>query len=290
MKILIIGNPIASGGDGEKRIRELQSILESRGHVVEPYLTQFAGDGKNRMSQVSADIDRVVVVGGDGTVNEIINGIPDGFSTPILQMPTGNANILAQDLNLPEKALEVADVLEKGRVVMADVAEMNGERFIMIAGAGFDARVTEEVKKVRTGKVSNLSYVVPILRSLKNHSQSMFDVVVDGTKRARGAIVLVCNVRNYAGLCEIAFDAGVDTGQLDVVVFPRDNLLSFLKYLACAKLSRVTRLAGVTYLKGRSVEISSDKSIPVELDGDFNGRHSGVTIKLKPACVPLMVP
>jgi YegS/Rv2252/BmrU family lipid kinase len=290
MNILIIGNPIASGGDGEKRIHELQCILENRGHMVEPCLTQCAGDGKNRISQVTSAVDRVVIVGGDGTVNEIINGLPEGFSTPILQVPTGNANLLGHDLNLPQTAIKVADILEKGRVVMADVAKMNTTSFIMVAGAGFDARVTEEVKKIRQGKVSNLSYVLPIFRALKNPAHSQFDVVVDGTKRARGAMVLVCNVRNFGGICEIAFDAGVDTGQLDIVVFPSINLFSSLKYGIFSKFSRVTRLKGVKYLKGKTVEIDSKTPIPVELDGDFNGWHSHVTIQLKPGCVPLLVP
>ena len=289
MNILIIGNPIASGGDGEKRIRELQCILENRGHVVESYLTQCAGDGKKRISRVTSAVDRVVIVGGDGTVNEIINGLPAGFSTPILQLPTGNANLLAHDLHFPQGAIKVADILEKGRVVMADVATMNTTAFIMVAGAGFDARVTEEVKKIRQGRLSNLTYVLPIFRALRNPAHCLFDVVVDGTKRARGAMVLVCNVRNFGGICEIAFDAGVDTGQLDIVVLPRINLLSLLKYGLFSKFSRVTRLKGVTYLKGKTVDIDSKTPIPVELDGDFNGWHSHVTIKIKPGCVPLLV-
>ncbi len=290
MNILIIGNPISSGGDGEGRVRSLESILKKRGHVVESHLTQCAGDGKNRISQVSPDVDSVVIVGGDGTVNEIINGIPDGFSIPILQMPTGNANLLGKDLQLPHRALEVADILEKGRVVMADVAQMNGKSFIMVAGAGFDARVTEEVKKIRQGRVSNLSYVMPIFRALKRPSHSRFEVVVDGTERARGAMVLVCNVRNFGGICEIAFDAGVNTGQLDIVVFPAVHLFSLLKYGLFSTFSRVTRLKGVKYLKGKTVEIDSISPIPVELDGDFNGWHHHVSIGLKPERVPLMVP
>ncbi|SMC90239.1 lipid kinase, YegS/Rv2252/BmrU family [Desulfocicer vacuolatum DSM 3385] len=290
MNILIIGNPIASGGDGEKKICELQSILENRGHTVEPYLTQYAGDGKERISQVTSEVDRVVIVGGDGTVNEIINGIPQGFSIPIIQMPMGNANLLAHDLDLPESAVKVADILEKGRVVMADVAKMNNDSFIMVAGAGFDARVTEEVKKIRRGRVSNLSYIMPIFRALINPAHSRFDVVVDGAKCTRGAMVLVCNVRNYGGICDIAFDAGVDTRVLDIIVFPHMNLLSLLRYGVYAKFSRVTRLRGVKYFKGKIVDIDSVTPIPVELDGDFKGWHSHVSIQLESGCVPLLIP
>lgn len=290
MNIFIIGNPIASGGDGERRIRVLQAILEKRGHHVTSHLTQFAGDGKDRISKVNSQTDRIVIVGGDGTVNEIINGIPGGFAIPIVQMPTGNANLLAKDLGLPENAMQVADVLENGRTVMADVAQMNGTDFIMVAGAGFDARVTEEMKKIRRGRVGNLTYVLPILRALRRPHHGLFDVKVDGVKCARGAMVLVCNVRNFGGICEIAFDAAVDSRQLDIVVFPVMNLFSLLKYLIFSKFSRITCLRGVRYLKGKKIEIYSIKPIPVELDGDFNGWHSHVSIQLKPGKLPLMTP
>ena len=290
MNIFIIGNPIASGGDGEKRIRVLQAILEKRGHHVNSYLTRFTGDGKDRIARVGSETDRIVVVGGDGTVNEIINGIPGGFIIPIVQMPTGNANLLAKDLELPENATQVADVLENGRTVMADVARMNGSDFIMVAGIGFDARVTEEMKKIRQGRVSNLSYVMPILRALRRPNHALFDVKVDGVKCARGAMVLVCNVRNFGGICEIAFEAAVDSRELDIVVFPVMNFFSLLKYFLFSKFSQITRLKGVRYLKGKHIEVDSIKPIPVELDGDFNGWHSNVSIQLKPGKVPLMVP
>jgi len=290
MNIFIIGNPIASGGDGERRIAVLQTLLEKRGHHVISHVTRFAGDGKEHISTLGSEIDRIVIVGGDGTVNEIINGIPGEFTIPIVQMPTGNANLLAKDLGLPENPLQVADVLENGRTLMADVAQMNGSDFIMVAGAGFDARVTEEMKKVRRGRVGNLTYVLPILRALRRPDHGLFDVKVDGVKCARGAMVLVCNVRNFGGMCEIAFDAAVDSRQLDIVVFPVMNLFSLLKYFLFSKFSRITRLRGVRYLKGKKIEIDSITPIPVELDGDFNGWHSHVSIQMKSGKVPLMTP
>ncbi len=290
MNIFIIGNPIASGGDGEKKIHALQTLLEKRGHHVTSHLTRFAGDGKDRIARVDPEIDRIVIVGGDGTVNEIINGIPEGFTIPVVQMPTGNANLLAKDLGLPKNVMQVVDILEKGRTVMADVARMNCSDFIMVAGVGFDARVTEEMKKIRRGRVSNLTYVLPIIRALRRPDHGFFNVKVDGVKCARGAMVLVCNVRNFGGICEIAFDAAVDSRQLDIVIFPVMDLFSLLTYLLFSKFSRITRLRGVRYLKGKKIEIDSSRPIPVELDGDFNGWHSHVSIQIKSGKVPLMIP
>lgn len=290
MKILIIGNPIASGGDAGKRISALKEALEKKGHEAEAYLTKFAGDGKERVSRVEEDVDRVVIVGGDGTVNEIINGIPEGFKTPLLQLPTGNANLLARDLKLPKTINKTVSLIETGKIIQADVAMMNGTRFIMVAGAGFDARVTEALKRKRTGRVNNFSYLGPIMEALGQHSQSEYCVEVDGGKPVKGAAVLVCNIRNYAGICDIACDADIASGDLDIVVLPEDNLISLIKYLFFARFSRVSRLKNVKYLKGRNVKITSGAQIPVELDGDFNDRHTEVAIELLKEKVPLIVP
>lgn len=290
MKILIIGNPIASGGDAGKRISALKDALEKKGHSAEAYLTKFAGDGKERVSKVEDDVDRIVIVGGDGTVNEVINGIPEGFKTPLLQLPTGNANLLARDLKLPKTINKVVSLLENGTVIMADVAQMNGTRFIMVAGVGLDARVTEALKRKRTGRVNNFSYLGPILEALGQHSKSEFCVEVDGAAPVKGAAVLVCNIRNYAGICDIAYDADIASRVLDIVVLPKDNLFSFLKYLLFARFSKITRLKNIKYLKGKKIKITSDIQIPIELDGDFNDRHAEVTIELLQEQVPLIVP
>lgn len=291
MKILIIANPIASGGDAGKRAGILADILKRRGHQAEAYLTRFAGDGKQRVSAIGQDaFDRIAVVGGDGTFNEIISGLPENLSIPLVQLPTGNANLLAKDLRLPKSPAGTADLIENGRVIMADVAAMNGIKFIMIAGAGFDAKVTERLKAVRTGRVSNLSYAMPVLRTLRSDPRVMFHVKVDGRCQAKGEIVLVCNVRSYGGICEMAFDAGLDSGCLDIVVLPKESAFSIARYFFMARFSRITRLKGVTYLKGRQVTITSDTPVPMQVDGDFAGRFPEVQISLKPNCLPILAP
>lgn len=289
MKILIVGNPIASGGGVEAKIRRLSARLEQRGHRVESYLTRFAGDGRRYIATAAAAFDRIVVVGGDGTFNEVLNGIPGNIEVPLLQLPTGNANLLARDLCLPRTVAGAAHLIENGRVIRADTAVMNGLKFIMVAGAGFDARVTEELKKIRKSGVGNLSYVMPIFRVLRNLPNSPLRVTVDRRHTAVGTAILVCNVRAYGGICEIAYNAGIATGRLDIVVLPEEGLWPLLKVVAMARISRVTRLHGVRYLQGTAVRITGGDPIPVQVDGDFTGRYPDIDISLKPASLPLVV-
>src|SRR5689334_8274981 len=89
MKLLIIGNPIAGGGKAKPRIEELVKRLTAAGHEVEAKLTRKAGDARAWANQVPPDIDRLIVAGGDGTLNEVLNGLNDPSRTPIVQMPVG---------------------------------------------------------------------------------------------------------------------------------------------------------------------------------------------------------
>lgn len=291
MKILIIANPIASGGDAGQRAKLLAAILKRRGHRPDIHLTRFAGDGRQRAAQLQArSFDRICVVGGDGTLNEIISGLGDTVSIPLLHLPTGNANLLARDLHLPKSPVRAARLLETGRLIHADVGEISGLKFIMIAGAGFDAKVTEQVAAVRTGRVSNLSYVLPVARVFRKSKESRFQVMVDDHRQAEGDIVLVCNVRSYGGICEIAHGAGVDSGVLDVVVLPEESPAAIARYFFMARFSRITRLKGVRYFQGTRITITSKSPIPLQLDGDFTGRFQEVRIALKPRLQPLIGP
>ena len=289
MQILIIANPVASGVDIRKKSSNLADYLKKRGHVVELYQTRFRGDARQRISEIDPATDRVVVVGGDGTFNEVLNGLPMDLQIPITQLPTGNANLLGKDLHLPTRQSAMADLLEKGRTVQADVATMNTRKFIMVAGIGFDARVTEEIKKIRRRKVNNFTYLLPILKAVRDTPRT-YEVLVDNTKHAKGAMVLVCNVKNYAGICTVARQAGIDTGKLDVIVFPGSRARDLLVYLIHIYLGKLDVVKGVKFLTGRKITIQSNGPVPIQVDGDFYGRHTRIDIELNPANYPLLIP
>jgi len=130
---------------------------------------------------------------------------------------------------------------------------------------------------------------LPVLRALRGRPEPQLAVSVDGKRPVSGAAVLVCNVRTYGGICEIAFDADVASGRLDIVVLPAEGFWPLTQVFLAARFSRVTRVRGVRYLKGRRVEISGPDSIPVQLDGDFVGRYPGVDIVLHPGAQPILV-
>ncbi len=287
MHFLIVGNPIASSGHVSQKLFDLERLLLNRGHHVQTCLTRFAGHAGLVSTAIGSEIDRLIVVGGDGTFNEIIGGMLKGRCVPLLQLPSGNANLLAKDLSLPRTVEGAARLAESGNIVMADIGFMNGNPFAMVAGIGFDARVTAALKKRRKGRVNNLSYAIPVLNAFMAKSQK-FKVQLDQEGTSSGAMVLICNIRTYAGFCTLAYDADICSGMLDVLVLPDASALYLARCFVSAVKSRITRVPGVVYRKAQNLVITSEESIPIQLDGDFAGWHSKVVIRMEPARIPII--
>jgi len=309
MKLLIIGNPIAGGGKARPRIEELVRRLTEAGHHVEARLTTKAGDAKAWAGQVPADIDRLIVAGGDGTLNEVLNGLVDPSRTPIVQMPVGTANVLVRELKLPWRPEGVAKLVETGRVMRVDLCEARGtpngrsvpapgeesennlpwRRFLVVMSTGFDAMVIEDIHRTRKGKLGFFGYMKPILRTMWRYAVPKVCVRVDGGEAMEGAMVVIANASNYAGLFCVADKARMDSGVLDVCVLPHGSVVSLMWYAFAAWRRKLSAVAGVRCVQGAHVTISCDRELPVELDGELFG-PTPVEVRLTPGVVPIVVP
>lgn len=299
MKLLIIGNPIAGGGKARPRIEELVRRLTAAGHQVEARLTTKAGDAKLWAGQVPADVDRLIVAGGDGTLNEVLNGLVDPGRTPIVQMPVGTANVLVRELKLPWRPEGVAKLVEAGRVMRVDLCEARGllkgdhdgpwRRFLVVMSSGFDSMVIEDIHNTRKGKLGFFGYMRPIMRTMWRYSAPKICVRVDGGEEIEGAMVVIANASNYAGLFCVADKACMDSGVLDVCVLPHGSVPSLMWYAFAAWRRKLSRVPGVRCVQGTHVTIGCDAELPVELDGEWFG-VTPVEVRLTPRVVPIVVP
>lgn len=289
MVVLVIGNPAAGRGHSEARINQLACTLESRGHKVEVFLTQKAGDAALRAGRIGPEIERLVVAGGDGTINEILNGLPDPSRTPILHVPSGTANMLARDLNLPFRAQQLAEILETGALRWADMGIVNNRRFLLLVTCGFDASVTEQIKRDRGRTLGYRGYILPTLRALGRYDPVDLQVRIDGTWKASGRQVMILNVRHYGGLLVFSDTAALDSGQFDVCVFQSGSALSLVRYGLAGLFRMSSMLPDVMRFFGRRIEIDSSLPCPTEVDGDYFGT-TPLSIDLLEAKVPLLVP
>lgn len=289
MKLLVVGNPIAGGGRARGMIERLDGLLRERGHAVEVFLSEKAGDAGERAGRLDLDVERLVVVGGDGTLNEVLNGLHDPGRVPLVQLPAGTANILAHELELPFEPEGTAALVDDGRVRHVDMGLVGERRFLLVVSSGFDAMVTEEIRKRRSGSLGYLGYVRPIFRALRHYVPHTLRVQIDGRDPVECQLVVASNTRNYGGLFSVVDEARCDSGHLEILMWPRASTAQLFRILGRAYWRGFSGASNVVHQRGQRVRIESDEPVAVEVDGDYIGT-TPVAFGLEPRRVPVVVP
>jgi YegS/Rv2252/BmrU family lipid kinase len=291
MRILVVANPVAGAGRGGSEADRLVPLLEERGHRVDLAFTGGPGDARRSVAErVRAEPpDRIVVVGGDGTLNEVVNGLPDPAALPVAQLAVGTANMLARELGLPRRAEGVVDVLERGELRRIDVGRANGRRFLMNVSCGFDAMVVESIASRRSGILGFHAYVRPILEGLGRYREPRLAVRLDAGEARPAALVIVSNLQNYGGLFSVSDRASCDSGHFVVCVCRRARRRELVGYLLAAFMRRLSRVRGVEIATAKRIVIESHEPVAIQIDGDYAGT-TPLEIDLEPARVAIAVP
>jgi diacylglycerol kinase family enzyme len=233
-----------------------------------------------------------MVAGGDGTVNEALNGVVHG-NVPLALLPAGTGNVLGTELRLGglnNAASKLGRWIPKR--VAAGLLRTGGgtsRYFLLMAGVGLDARVVNNVDlklKRRSGK---LSYCVAGFQQL-GRSFEEFDVRLNGESH-RCSFALGSRVRNYGGVVEIARQASLFRDDFEVVLFEGRNSFVYLKFLFGAVSRTLSRMGGVRVLRATRVELPAapGRDVFVQVDGELAGRLPA-SLEIAPDAVTLLVP
>jgi YegS/Rv2252/BmrU family lipid kinase len=291
MKVLVVANPAAGSGRGRARTDEVVRRLEARGHAVERYATRRAGDARRRVAEAEGAVDCVVAAGGDGTLNEVVNGLVDPSRTPLVPLALGTANMLAGALGIPRDPDAFVRVVEGGCLRHVDLGLVGGARFLGVAGVGFDALVTEAVRATRRGTLGYPGYALPILRTLARYTPPRLRVRLDGGAPEACGFVIVAKLPNYGGLFAVTPDARPDSGHLDVCLFRDASIPGLVRIVAPAWRGTLGARADCLVTTATRIEVACEDERPasVQLDGDAWG-HTPVEVTLEPRVVPMLVP
>jgi diacylglycerol kinase (ATP) len=289
LEILLIGNPISGTGRAKKRIERFAEKLTQRGHSVEIFLTSAAGDAKLRAKSVDSSLDGIVVAGGDGTVNEVLNGLQDPSRVPILHLAGGTANMLAYDLELPQDLDTLVDLVEQGSIRNVDLGLINGHRFLLLSTVGFDAAVVREMEMQRAAGLGFANYIAPVVSTLFNHEPKKLAVTIDDRDTLEGEHVMVLKSRNYGRYFSFSKQAGLDAGFFEVVVFSNATIAAIAQTMVAGLVGKTEYLPDVVREIGTKVRVESSDPVPVEADGDYIGT-TPVQLEMFPAAVPLIGP
>ena len=296
MRACIIFNPTARG----ERAKRLRSQLASLSGELALRPTTAPGDATLLATEaVREGFDTIIAAGGDGTVNEVLNGItsaPDGLARARLAvLPLGTVNVFARELGISPDPARALKQIHGGREFQIDlpVAEFlsNGrtERrsFVQLAGAGLDARAIKLANFELKKKLGPFAYVVAGLNALRLPATTI--TVSAGGQRLEGELVIVCNGRFYGGSFNFFPQADFQDGRLDVCVFRRANFLTMLRCGFSLLCGRIASLGGGRYLQGERIELTSPALTPFELEGENVG-HTPVQITVQTKALRIIRP
>lgn len=296
-RIKVIANPISGWGSSGRLARALQADLARRGWQVELHTTSRRGHARELAADI-AGFDRIICVGGDGTLSEVVNGLPAEGAPPLGAIPSGTGNAYAKELELPSSVHALADVIERGRTVGWDVGvdRGTGEKFMMFAGAGFQAEVIRHFQRHRRGTVLKTQYLKWGLHVAMRYPLPRISVEIDGRLAGRDSPwVEVFNISHYGGPLRIATHASPSDGRFDIMIFQgrklRDIGRLLLSGLTTFALRFPYRLREMRFLTGRRVRLISQDGgpVPYHMDGDYHGSLP-IDLELLPRQIRILAP
>ena len=284
-RLLVIFNPTSGRASrSERRLRRVLDELERLGCSVALRRTEARGDAERLAREAELDIDIVVAAGGDGTINEVANGL-GGAPRRLAVIPLGTANVLANEIGLPRDPRRLAAIIAAGRARPVWPGRVGGRLFLMMVGVGFDAAVLRRVDPALKRRIGKLAFFWPLLRALWRYRPGQL-VLRSGGAEHRAFSAVIARGHFYAGRFVLAPAARLEEPLLHVVMLRQGGRWAMLRLSAAVGLGLAHRLPEVAIATGRSLSIAGPAPTPVEIDGDLAG---GLPLAFELAATPLLL-
>lgn len=301
MRGRLIYNPMAGRFPSQPLVERAAALLNEKGWDIE-LLKTHGGDHITKLAKRAAadQLDAVFIAGGDGSVHKAVAGLL-GSETSLAVLPSGTANVWAQELGLPTLSWTNWIALEQsvkrilnGKVHSMDVGICQGIPFLLWSGAGFDAFVVHHLEpRTRWQKqFPATQYAANVAWYARNWSGMDLDIWVDDEKlEGTFILVLVTNIHLYAGgLAEISPSAKLDDGRMDLWLFSGDSMLETLQHLFDVAAGKHLDSEKTIQRSCKNIKIRSSADLYLQLDGEPVNPAYQVDISIKPAALQVMVP
>ena len=261
----IILNPRARSERADALVAELHQLAPE----AEILSTAQAGDARRLAAEaVTRGFRNVVAAGGDGTVNEVVNGLA-GSTVNLGVLPVGTMNVFAKEHGLPSGLAEAWNIVRDGRIREIDLAAADAVHFIQLAGIGLDAQIVKETPWESKRTLGPVSYILSAAAIAARTPPTIFVETAEGNHE--GCFVLIGNGRYYGMKLVLFPEAQPDDGLLDILIFKNLGYLDIARYLGGVLLGKHTELSDVTYFQTRAARIRSTEEVPMEVDGELCG-------------------
>jgi diacylglycerol kinase (ATP) len=299
MKAAVIFNP----SSGRRRAGTIASAVEraltKRGLECELHPTRHAKEAIVLAERLAPDADIVVAIGGDGTVNEVANGMAcardkagPGIPQPLLGIvPAGTVNVLALELGVPFQVEKACNVIAGPKTISLDLGKVNGRRFLLMMGAGVDALTVRNIHPQAKKRFRELAFVSTGMKAVLDQKPQVFLVRANG-EEYRASFFVAGNSRYYGGKFGVTPSADPTDGVLDLVLFTGTTRAGLAAFWLEVPSGLHVRNKNVLYLHAQKAEVlplEDGEPIWFQTDGELAGRLPA-TVEIDPRAIEVLVP
>jgi diacylglycerol kinase (ATP) len=284
-------NPRAGPARNQMRLQRLISeSLRRNSRLDAIHVTRACGEAMEVARKAAKDgFNPVVAVGGDGTINEVANGIY-GSGTTLAVLPGGSGNGLARHFKIPFNLRRALEVLSAGKTQAVDVGWCGDRLFLVTCGVGLDALVAFEFEQSQSRGIFSY-FRMTVAKVAKFQAEEMYLSSNGETPElVRPLLITAANLNQYGGGARIAPDASATDGLLDVVVVQPVSLLRAFSQIPALFLGRITHAPEVRTFRTPTLTIRRASPGPLHLDGDPIEGSAEVSIHIEPQAMNLIVP
>ncbi|MGV3275258.1 diacylglycerol kinase [Staphylococcus sp. 11261D007BR] len=271
----IIYNPTSGKEVFKRALPDVLAQMENAGYETSAYATQKAGDATEEAARViHQNFDLLVVAGGDGTLNEVINGIAEQPNRPKLGLiPMGTVNDFGRALHLPNDIFKAVDVILSGKTVEVDIGKMNSRYFINLAGGGKITEVSYEAPSKLKSIVGPFAYYIKGFEMLPQmHAVNVRIEYDDEVYEGDIMLFLLGLTNSMAGFEKLVPDAKLDDGKFTLLIVEKANIAELGHIMTLASRGEHIKHPKVHYYKAQSINISSYTDMPLNVDGEYGGQ------------------
>ncbi|MGV3487242.1 MAG: diacylglycerol kinase [Tuberibacillus sp.] len=270
----LIYNPTSGREQIKRNIPYILDRLERAGYEASCHATTGPGDATAAArAAVERKFDLVIAAGGDGTINEVVNGLAERPYRPKLGIiPMGTTNDFARAIGIAKDIKKACDVLVEGYHIPLDIGKVNDQYFIYISGGGKLTEISYEVPSRMKTMIGQLAYYLKGIEKLPSIRPAKVKIEYDG-KLFEGEIMLffIANTNSVAGFERLAPEASLSDGMFDLLILKKVNLAEFIRLARLAIKGEHINDDKVLYAKASHVKVETDDKMQLNLDGEFGG-------------------
>jgi diacylglycerol kinase (ATP) len=274
LNVSLIVNPV-SGKRALRSLSRIESLLRDK-VVLNTFITRKKGDASVFSSALSGT-DRVIIAGGDGTFNEVINGmltpgkdLTERRSIPLAIIPLGTANVLAGELGIPVDIESAVQIALTGTVKKISLGRINGHFFSLMAGIGYDGETVHRFSLGVKRVFGKGAYVLSGIQTLTGYNPSLI-LLKTQKETFTGFSAVIGNACRYGGNYQVTPKADITASQLDLCLLKSKTRKKLIRFIKGVILNNHLELDDVIYRKISKLEITSRDTVHVQVDGDYFG-------------------